>query len=166
MRVLLALLFCLNLVTAETKNYTSNTVQEDVFCMQPSGTAYRFILQNQERVYNKKDICLEVRKISGLVHRECNKNKIDFTLTLQEEYIYYHVSVYAKNPEDTQEYELSVTGTGFYLGECPSTALAKGLGMQGEDVNFVLALSGLSVALIFNLAVLFGISSISSKMEF
>lgn len=97
-----------------------------------------------------KTNCLTFLDSTGELGKKCSKDSYLYASNLKKDVTYYVIETRLKSSTATTNYSLWVNSTNdMQVGVCPSQALANAAGMSGEDMSFMLSLSGLATAIFF-----------------
>ena len=117
----------------------------DRYCVKPlQDTSFEMELTSS------RTNCLTFLDSSGELGKRCRKTSYLYVSNLQKDTTYYVIETRLKTSTITTNYELWINATNeIEVGVCPADALARAAGMSGEQMSFMLSLSGLAIAVMF-----------------
>lgn len=118
----------------------------DRYCIKPlADTSF------EASISSDKTNCLAFIDSSGTLGEDCKKNSYLYTDNIPKGLTYFIVTARLKNPNTAgTSYDIVLnSGNDMQAGICPGQALANAAGMSGEQLNFMLSLSGLVIAIMF-----------------
>jgi hypothetical protein len=140
--VALCPLLSANTISFNGTFYGQKTI--DRYCIKP--------LQNtsfEMRLTSTAINCLSFLDHSGVLGKQCKKSSYLYVNNLKKGVVYYIIEARLKNSNLTRPYTLWTNATNsIEVGICPSQALANASGMSGEQMSFMLGLSGFTIAVI------------------
>jgi len=118
----------------------------DRYCIKPlADTSFEAYLTSREAN------CLDFIDSSGTLGEDCGTDSYLYADNVSKGKTYLIVTARLKgSPSSTYNYTLETNSANdVQVGLCPGQAFANAAGMSGEQMNFMLALSGLVIALMF-----------------
>jgi len=116
----------------------------DRYCIKPlEDTSFEMKLDSS------RTNCLTFLDSSGELGKDCSKHSYLYADNLTKGVTYYIIEARLKSSSTTTNYTLWVNASGdIQAGVCPSYALAKAAGTTGEQMAFMMSLSGLVIAVL------------------
>lgn len=117
----------------------------DRYCVKPlQDTNFEMELTSSETN------CLTFSDSSGELGKQCKNTSYLYASSLKKNTTYYVIETRLKTSTATTDYSLWVNANNnIEVGVCPSQALGRATGMSGEQMSFMLSLSGLATAIFF-----------------